>query len=265
MTKLNYLEINRKTWNEKTIIHINSDFYKNSSFLSGKSTLNDIELMLLGNIQNKSILHLQCHFGQDSMSLQRMGAQVTGIDLSDKAIEAAQNFNSQLGLNTKFICCDVYETPNYINEKFDIIFSSYGTIGWLPDLDKWAKIISDFLKPNGQFIFVEFHPFVWMFDNNFKEIAYNYFNTETIIEEEKGTYGDRNSEIETKTISWNHPTSEVLNALIKNGLQVNSFDEYDYSPYNCFNQTEEFEKGKFRIRHLENKIPMLFSLTATKI
>ncbi|AUX17005.1 class I SAM-dependent methyltransferase [Flavobacterium columnare] len=264
MEDLNYLEINRKTWNEKTAIHINSDFYDTTSFLKGKSTLNDIELKLLGNIQNKSILHLQCHFGQDSMSLQRMGAQVTAIDLSDKAIETAQSFNAQLGLNTRFFCCDVYDSPNHIQEKFDLVFTSYGTIGWLPNLDKWAQVVSHFLKPNGQFIFVEFHPVVWMFDNDFKKISYNYFNIETIIEEEKGTYGDRDSDIKTKTISWNHPTSEVLNALIKNSLQINSFEEYDYSPYNCFNQTEEFEKGKFRIKHLKNKIPMIFSLTASK-
>ncbi|QYS85604.1 class I SAM-dependent methyltransferase [Flavobacterium oreochromis] len=265
MKKADYLEINKKTWNEKTIVHINSDFYDNNAFLKGKSTLNNIELNLLGNIQNKNILHLQCHFGQDSMSLQRMGAQVTGIDLSDKAIETAQKLNTQLGLNTQFICCDVYDTPNHIKKKFDLVFTSYGTIGWLPDLDKWANIIAHLLKPNGKLVFVEFHPFVWMFDNDFKKIIYNYFNVETIIEEEKGTYGNRNSNIETKTISWNHPTSEVLNSLIKNGFQINSFEEYDYSPYNCFNQTEEFEKGKFRIKHLENKIPMVFSLTATKI
>lgn len=264
MENLNYIEINRKTWNNKTEVHVNSAFYDNESFLKGKSTLNNIELQLLGDVTGKKILHLQCHFGQDSLSLARMGANVTGVDLSDQAIEKAKEMNNELNLNAEFICCDLYDLPNHSKEQFDIIFTSYGTIGWLPDLDKWAKIISQFLKPNGKFIMAEFHPVVWMFDNDFKEVFYSYFNIEPIIEEETGTYADKNAPLEAKTITWNHPTSEVLNALISNGLQLNSFNEYDYSPYNCFNQTEEFEPNKFRIKHLENKIPMVFSIEATK-
>lgn len=265
MNDLNYLEINKKTWNEKTDFHVDSEFYRNEEFLKGRTSLNDIELNLLGDIKGKSILHLQCHFGQDTLSFARMGAQATGVDLSDKAIVKAKEFNEQLNLNAKFICCDIYNLPNHLDEQFDIVFTSYGTIGWLPDLDKWANVVSRFLKPRGKFILADFHPIVWMFDNDFKEVFYSYFNVEPIIEEETGTYANKDAEIETKTITWNHPTSEVLNALIQSGLQINSFNEYDYSPYNCFNQTEEFEPGRYRIKHLQNKIPMVFSLTATKI
>lgn len=264
MSNLNYLEINKKTWNEKTDIHVNSEFYANDDFLNGKSSLNDIELKLLGDLREKSILHLQCHFGQDTLSFARMGAKSTGVDLSDKAIAKANEFNKILNLDAKFICCDIYDLPNHLDEQFDIVFTSYGTIGWLPDLDKWANVVSRFLKPLGKFVFAEFHPIVWMFDNDFKEVFYSYFNVEPIIEEETGTYANKNASLETKTITWNHPTSEVLNALIQSGLEINSFNEYDYSPYNCFNETEEFEPGKFRIKHLQNKIPMVFSLTATK-
>lgn len=264
MEQLNYLEINKKTWNEKTDVHVSSEFYANEDFLNGKTSLNEIELKLLGDIKDKSILHLQCHFGQDTLSLSRMGAKTTGIDLSDNAILKAKEFNKLLNLDSQFICCDIYDLPNHLSQQFDIIFTSYGTIGWLPDLNKWADIISHFLKPKGQFIMADFHPVVWMFDNNFKEVFYSYFNVEPIIEEETGTYGDRDANIQTKTITWNHPTSDVLNALIKSGLEINAFNEYNYSPYNCFNETEEFEKGKFRIKHLENKIPMVFSLSATK-
>ncbi|WP_310555779.1 class I SAM-dependent methyltransferase [Flavobacterium sp.] len=233
-------------------------------FLNGKSTLNAIELEILGDVSNKKILHLQCHFGQDSVSLARLGAKVTGVDLSDKAIAKANEFTTQLHLDATFICCDIYDLLNHLNEKFDIVFTSYGTIGWLPDLTKWANIVSQFLKPNGKFIMADFHPVVWMFDNDFKEVFYNYFNTEPIVEDESGTYADRYSDIEAKTITWNHPTSEVLNALIASGLEINSFQEFDYSPYNCFNQTEEFEMGKFRIKHFGNKIPMVFAIAAIK-
>ena len=206
---IDYIKINKETWNNKTEVHLKSEFYDNENFLIGKSTLNAIELELLGDVSNKKILHLQCHFGQDSLSLSRLGAKVTGVDFSDKAIEKAREFNDQLNLDAKFICCDLYDLPNYLNEKFDIVFTSYGTIGWLPDLTKWANVVSKFLKPDGKFIMADFHPIVWMYDNAFKEIAYSYFNIEPIIEDESGTYADRYSEIKAKTIGWNHPTSEA--------------------------------------------------------
>ena len=260
----NYIALNKNAWNNKTEVHIASEFYDMKGFLEGKSTLNSIELKLLGDISNKKILHLQCHFGQDTMTFARMGAQATGIDFSEKAIEKATEFSKQLNLDTTFICCDIYEAPKYLKDQFDIVFTSYGTIGWLPDLDKWATVVSQFLKPGGQFIMADFHPVVWMYDNDFKEVFYSYFNIEPIIEDESGTYADRYSEIEAKTITWNHPISETLNALITNEVELNSFNEYDYSPYNCFNNTEEFEPNKFRIKTFENKIPMVYSIKGTK-
>jgi SAM-dependent methyltransferase len=259
-----YLAINKQTWNHKTEVHVTSDFYDTAGFLNGKNTLNEIELSLLGDVSGKKILHLQCHFGQDTLSLARLGAKTTGVDLSDKAIEKAREFNSELQLDAEFINCDIYDLPNHLEEQFDIVFTSYGTIGWLPDLNKWAKVVSRFLKPGGKFVFAEFHPVVWMFDNDFKEVCYSYFNVEPIIEDESGTYADREAEIATQTVTWNHPLSDVLNAVISNDLEIETFSEYDYSPYNCFNETEEFETGKFRIKHLGNKIPMVYSITAIK-
>ncbi|MGL2963325.1 class I SAM-dependent methyltransferase [Flavobacterium sp. RSB2_4_14] len=264
MENQDYININKQTWNNKTDIHIESEFYDNKSFLEGKSTLNAIELLLLGDVKDKKILHLQCHFGQDTMTFSRMGAKATGIDLSDKAIERAKAFSEKLNLDTTFICCDIYDTPKHLDEKFDIVFTSYGTVGWLPDLTKWANVVSHFLKPKGKFIMADFHPVVWMYDNDFKEVFYSYFNIEPIIENEEGTYADKIAQISEQTIGWNHPISEILNSLINDGLEINCFNEYEYSPYNCFNQTEEFEKGKFRIKHLGNKIPMVFSIEATK-
>lgn len=260
----NYIEVNRQSWNNRTETHLKSDFYDLNGFLNGKTSLNDIELKLLGDINGKTILHLQCHFGQDSISLSRLGAIVTGVDFSDKAIESAKQIAKDTNTTTSFICCDIYDLPNYLDEKFDIVYTSYGTIGWLPDLDKWAKIISLFLKPNGQFIFVEFHPVVWMFADNFDKIEYRYFNSGAIIETEEGTYADKKANITQSYVMWNHGLSEVLNSLISNGLEINSLDEYDYSPYNCFNKTIEFAPKKFRIEHLDNKIPMIYSITARR-
>ncbi len=260
--ELNYVEINRKSWNSRTEIHLKSDFYDLENFIKGKNSLNEIELNLLGNIEGKTILHLQCHFGQDTISLSRLGANVTGVDLSDKAIESAIQIANITNSNVKFICCDLYELPNHLDEKFDIVFTSYGTIGWLPDLDKWAKIISNFLKPSGKFVFVEFHPVVWMFDDNFEKIGYRYFNSGPIIETNYGTYAEKDADITIQNVYWNHSISEILNSLINNRLEIISIDEFDYSPYNCFNKTIEFEPKKYRIEHLGNKIPMIFSISA---
>ena len=260
----NYIDLNRKLWNDKLDFHLKSEFYDMPAFLAGKSSLSEIEMPHFGDIVGKKILHLQCHFGQDSISLSKLGADVIGVDFSDNAINAAQNIASEMKTNTKFICCDIYDLPKHLDGQFDIVFTSYGTIGWLPDLDKWAKVVSLFLKPGGKFIFAEFHPVVWMFDYDFKTIAYNYFNTEAIIEETTGTYADKAAPIKNQNVNWNHPTSEVLNALIANELRIDRFDEYDYSPYNCFNDMREAEPKRFRIQSLGNKIPMVFLILATK-
>ncbi len=259
-----YLEINRKAWNNRTEVHLKSGFYDLENFKNGKSSLNDIELNLLGDVNGKSILHLQCHFGQDTISLERRGASVTGNDFSDKAVESAKQIAQEIQSKANFICCDVYDLPNHLNEKFDIVFTSYGTIGWLPDLNKWAKIISQFLKPGGQFVFVEFHPVVWMFDDNFEKIGYRYFNSGAIVETNEGTYADKTADLTITDVSWNHSMSEVINSLINNGLEIKSMNEFDYSPYDCFRKTVKFEDNKYRIEHLENKIPMVYSITANK-
>jgi SAM-dependent methyltransferase len=263
MTDKNYIEINRRSWNDRVDAHLNSAFYDLEGFLKGNTSLNEIEINLLGDIKDKSVLHLQCHFGQDTISLERQGAKVTGVDLSDKAIESARKLSEITRTNSRFICCDIYDLPNHLTDKFDIVFTSYGTIGWLPDLDKWAKIISSFLNPGGKFYLIEFHPVVWMFDDNFEKIGYNYFNTGAIVETQSGTYADRNAEISGEYIMWNHSMSEVVNSLLKNGLEIRSLDEFDYSPYNCFKETIEAEPKKFRIKHLDNKIPMVYAIVAS--
>lgn len=260
----NYLEVNKNSWNNKVDSHYKSEFYDNKAFVKGQSSLNQIELDLLGDIKGKSILHLQCHFGQDTISLNRLGAHVTGIDLSDKAIEKATELARITNSAAKFICCDIYDLPNHVDETFDIVFTSYGTIGWLPDINKWADIVSRYLKPKGKFIFVEFHPVVWMFDDDFNKIKYRYFNAEAIIENEDGTYAEKEAAISQDYVMWNHGIGEVVNRLIRKGLEIKALEEYDYSPYDCFNKTVKIAPKKYRIKHLGDKIPMVYSIMATK-
>lgn len=260
----NYLEINRNSWNAKVDYHLKSDFYFVEEFIAGRTSLNEPEMKLLGNIEGKKILHLQCHFGQDSISLARMGAEVTAVDLSDKAITEARILANKCGVEVNFIESDVYNLPKVLEDKFDIVFTSYGTIGWLPDLEKWAKVISHFLKSGGKFVFAEFHPVVWMFDDDFTKVAYDYSSKEPIIETYEGTYADRNAKISQQYVMWNHSLADVFQSLINENLEIKTFEELDWSPYACFKHTVEFEKGKFRIDVINNKIPLMYVLSANK-
>ncbi|MBP7822082.1 MAG: class I SAM-dependent methyltransferase [Saprospiraceae bacterium] len=259
-----YIGINKNSWNSKVDLHFNSVFYNVPDFLQRKNSLKEIELMMLGDIKGKSILHLQCHFGMDSISLATLGAEVVGVDFSDRAIAKAEELNNLVNADAKFICSDVYSLPSHLHQKFDIVFTSYGTIGWLPDLNRWASVISHFLKDNGRFVFVEFHPIAWMFDDHFEKIHYGYFNSGKFYESQLGTYAETNDITSFDYVWWNHSTSEVLNSLLRNGMQLKSFDEFDYSPYDCFKRTKQLAPDKFVIEHLQNKIPLVFSLEAIK-
>ena len=248
-----YFEENKQSWNKRTAVHKDSAFYDLAGFKNGTSSLKKIELSELGDVKEKTLLHLQCHFGMDTMSWEREGAIVTGVDLSDEAIKLANEVKAELNLKAAFICSNVYDLKDQLDKKFDIVFTSYGTIGWLPDLDKWAEIVSYFLKPGGTFYIADFHPTLWMMDNDFEHIKYNYFNTEVITEEISGSYSDRNAPIRSTEHGWNHPFSEILNSLIKYGLQIQQFNEFPYSPYNCFNKMEQGEDGMWRITGMDDK------------
>jgi 2-polyprenyl-3-methyl-5-hydroxy-6-metoxy-1,4-benzoquinol methylase len=255
-----YLKINKELWDKKTPIHIESDFYEMEDFLAGKNSLKPIELALLGDVKGKSILHLQCHFGQDTLSLARMGAKVVGLDLSETSIAKANQLNDLLGLDAEFVCCDIYSAKEHISQKFDIVFTSYGTIGWLPDMDKWADIVSHFMKPDGKFIFVELHPVVWMFDETFENTVFSYFNKGPIIETNPGTYAQQDATVLQTEIGWNHPLTEVLGALMSQKLKLVHFEEFDYSPHNCFKDMIERAPGQFVAKTQADKIPMCYSL-----
>lgn len=261
---LKLYEANKNLWNQRTMVHKDSDFYDLAGFKAENTSLTPIESEELGDVNGKSLLHLQCHFGMDTLSLSRLGARCTGIDLSDEAINLAREINTELRLDAEFICCNVYDVPVHVSEIFDIVFTSYGVIGWLPDLDQWAKVIAERLKPGGRFYMAEFHPVIWMFDEEFTHIKYYYDNRELIVTENLGTYTDRNADIKGKEYSWNHSISEVVNALIRNGLEIRFLNEFMYSPFPCFNNLVETEKGKWQIRGMEGKLPMVYSIMCEK-
>ena len=259
-----YFEANRSLWNQRTAVHKDSAFYNLEGFRKGETVLTAVELKELADVKGKKMLHLQCHFGMDSLDWARRGAEVTGVDLSDTAISEAKQLNKELGLNARFICSNVYDLKDHLDEQFDIVFASYGVVGWLPDLDKWGELIAHYLKPGGIFYIAEFHPVVWMFDDEFTHIKYFYENRELIVTENYGTYTDRKANISGKEYSWNHSISEVLNALIGAGLRIEFFNEFMYSPYPCFSNTVKGADGNWYIKGMEGKVPMMYSIRALK-
>jgi SAM-dependent methyltransferase len=265
-----FLETNRARWNELTGIHARSAFYDVAGFKAGKCTLRPLEVAELGDVTGKSLLHLQCHFGLDTLSWARRGAQVTGIDFAQEAVALATSLARELELPARFVCSDLYESPKVVTERFDVVFTSYGAICWLPDLTRWARIIAHFLKPGGTFYMAEIHPFAFVFDDR-KEatelrVAYSYFHEkEPLAWQSAGTYADRNADVKnTMSYVWNHPVGDVLNALVGAGLRLEFMHEFPYCVCGLMPFMEQGADGWWRLKDDDGKVPLLFSLKATK-
>jgi len=173
-----YFEANRKNWDERALIHSKSEFYYVQKFKKKKNSLPRLEQKELGDITGKKILHLQCHFGMDTLSLAYKGAIVTGVDFSGEAVKLARSLSKELRIPANFIESNIYSLQEKLTEQFDIVFTSYGVLCWLLDLEKWANLIYFYLKPGGFFYIIDGHPYGGLFDYKFKEglrVGYTYF------------------------------------------------------------------------------------------
>jgi len=267
MMKEEYAQDNLALWDERAIDHLDSPLYGLSDFKQGKSSLTHIELEALGDIRGLSILHLQCHFGQDTLSLSRLGAKVTGVDFSESAIEMAKKLNAELGLDAKFICSSIYDLTEKLDDTFDIVFTSYGVLKWLPDIGRWGEIVSHFTRTGGRFFIVEFHPYLYVFDyDKAEKITYPYFvGEEPISYDEVGSYATPDSKNKVrKAHSWPHPTSRVINSLIGSGFTINNFSEYPYSTIDCFPFLKRIGDQKYVHQTHPEMVPFLYSIDAIK-
>ena len=252
-----YLQINQQAWDQRTPVHFSSKFYDVEGFLKGEITLNPIELAQLGDVTGMSMLHLQCHFGLDSLSWVRKGAKVSGVDLSPKAIEKARELAAQTGLGADFFQEDVIRFGDSHDQTYDLVFSSYGVLCWLPNLDLWAQTIYKFLNPGGSFHLIEFHPVQDLLQ------GYDYFPKPEPDIETESSYTE-NSLNEAKVVTWAHSLGELFQAILRSGLTIESFEEFPFSPYNCFPGLEEVSGQGFQKKYLNRQIPLVFSIKATK-
>jgi SAM-dependent methyltransferase len=260
---------NRHHWDEVTPIHERSEFYDVAGFKAGRNTLKSIEVEEVGDVNGKSLLHLQCHFGMDTMSWARLGARVVGVDFSEEAIALARSLSAELGIDAAFICSNIYALPEVLADKFDIVFTSYGVLPWLPDVNKWAEVIAHFLKPGGTFYIVEGHPFTVVFDNesDTKElrVSYPYFHSAQPARwDADGTYADKSAMVTHPTYEWTHSLGDIINALIAAGLKIEFLHEFPFGCYAHFPFMVQGDDGWWRLKDGDGTIPLLFSLKATK-
>jgi SAM-dependent methyltransferase len=263
-----YIDANKKLWNRWAELHAESEWYDVASFKAGQSTLRPIELEELGDVAGKSLLHLQCHFGLDSLSWAMLGANVTGVDFSEKAIALARSLSEETGIHATFVQSNIYDLPENLSGQFDIVFTSYGVLWWLPDLEAWAKVVSNFLKPGGTFLVVESHPLASMFDTDDPSelrVKHTYFSTpEPLKFEVQGSYAVSDPDYQGVEYGWNHGMGEIVNSVIAAGLQIESLREYPVQSWRMFPFIEKGEDGWWRLPGHMQAIPMIFSLRATK-
>ena len=259
------LKVNLDAWNQMARIHAVSREYRLAEFKAGENVLKPIELREVGDVRGKSLLHMQCHFGLDTMSWARMGANITGVDFSDDAIALARSISAELKIPARFIQSNIYDAPDVLHEQFDIVFTSYGALCWLPDITRWAQVAASFVKPGGFFYIAEFHPLILMSDNRRGmtklENEISYFNTAMREDPPGPDYSDP-SKIVSETHQWMYRLGDIVSALAATGLRIEYLHEYAECIYPHFPFMKLQSDGQWHIEG--DPIPTIFSVEATK-
>lgn len=280
-----FLETNKKYWNESVEIHKKSTFYDFDAFKKGKNKLiGSLEQKELGDINGKKLLHLQCHFGMDTLLLARLGAEVTGVDFSDAAIIEAKQLSKELNIPAKFVHTDInsmvgnidsseYKSEEFMNlrdEKFDIVFTSSGVLGWLDDINKWAEVIVHYLKLGGFFYIKEIHPASQLYEyskeTNQLVLNYPYFHSSKPLEfKDEKDYADKDAVLKNTTnYEWVHNISYIIMSLLNRGLKLEFFHEFPFTCYQQYPNMKPDEDGCFWFTNKDINIPLMFSLKASK-
>jgi ubiquinone/menaquinone biosynthesis C-methylase UbiE len=264
------MEANRRHWDEVVPLHVASEFYDVASFRSGASTLKNVELSELGSVRGKTLLHVQCHFGMDTLSWAREGATVTGVDFSAQALDSASRLAAELGIDARGVHSNVYDLPNNLDERFDIVFTSYGVLSWMPDIPAWARVVAHFVKPGGTFYIVEFHPTSMIFDDadgvSDLRIRYPYFPVaEPLKWDGEGTYAAAAPGlVHRDTYNWPYTLGEVVTSLVDAGLRIEFLHEFPYSTYQFLPTTRAMPDGTVRLVEHDGSVPLMFSIRAKK-
>ena len=274
MAEPEWLRANRASWDEQVGIHIGPRGYNLARLRAGGGRLNAIEEAELPAVRGKRVLHLQCHFGADSMTLAQRGAEVVGLDFSAAAIEAACALAGELGLSdrARFVQADVYDAPQAVPPPhgFDLIFVTWGALCWLPDIRRWAETVATMLGPGGSLYLADAHPAAYVFDDDKRSphgmpgFFAPYFSREPVVIEELRDYVDPEARLTSATIyTWIHPLGEIITGLIRSGLALEWLREHDAIPWRMFEALVKDASGLYRWPD-KPWLPLAFSLSASR-
>jgi ubiquinone/menaquinone biosynthesis C-methylase UbiE len=264
---------NEALWDAWTDIHEGSAFYDLEGFREGGIRLRDEEVAAVGDVRGKTLLHLQCHFGIDTLSWARLGATVTGADFSQRAVELAQRLAGDIGVaDARFIRSDLYELPRLLDEQFDVVYTSRGVIGWLPDIRRWAEVVAGFTAPGGLFFINEIHPVAQAFENEGVvpgelRLAYPYWeHRDPLTFEVKGSYADPDANTAgLREHGWDHGLGELVTALVDAGLRIESLVEHPWLEWSADFLVERPDTGRWYLPDsVKGELPLMFSLLARK-
>lgn len=259
---------NQALWDEVAPVHMKA--YREVAMLrEGKEILDEAELRALGDLRGKSMLHLQCHIGTDSLAWVRHGADVTGVDFSSESLRCAQQLANELGLTARFIHANIYDLPAVHDQTYDIVYTSKGVLCWLRDLPEWGRIIARFLKPGGVFYLMESHPFLNALEERESgtlSFEYPYFHQDAAREwpAGDGDYADADFIPTNGSLEWVWSLGDILNALIGAGLRIEFVHEYAKLFFQLFPSMITEDGRWYRLPGCEEKVPLLMTLLARK-
>jgi SAM-dependent methyltransferase len=270
-----HVAANRALWDEWTPIHVRSAFYDVEGWKSGaRPDLYPLLVEEVGDVAGKDLLHLQCHFGLDTLAWVRRGARATGVDISERGIEAARRLSAETGLDATFVVSDVLELPSNLEGRdFDVVFTSLGALNWLPDVPRWAEVAAHFVRPGGFLYIAEAHPFAWVFDDDDTatelRLRHHYWpSPEPLAFPNHGSYADPDAPVsEPVEYAWQHSMGEIITSLAAAGLRIEYLHEHPWVPWKMFPFMVEAEAGSgvWRLPAPDDaRLPLLFSLKATK-
>lgn len=264
------MEANRRHWDEVVPVHVASEFYDVASFKAGRSTLKPVEVEELGDVRGKTLLHLQCHFGMDTLSWAREGRPSRGLTTLKRRSPRPGHWR-HLAASTPASRCRTSTISHRISMcNSTVVFTSYGVLCWLPDLARWAQVAADFVRPGGTFYIVEFHPFQQIFDDDAGvgelRVRFPYFREGGALMFDDGIdYADPTANVENRaTYLFPYPLSYVVTSLIEAGLRIEFLHEFPFSTYQFLPYTEKRPDGTVRLKQHDGCVPLLFSIKATK-
>ena len=260
---------NLAKWDERTGIHVRSQFYDVEGWLREKPGPRAWEVEALGDVSGRTLVHLQCHFGLDTLAWARVGATVTGVDFSPAALSVASDLATKAGLADRvtFVCADVYEAASALaGQTFDIVYVSFGALCWLPRVEPWAEQVGALVRPGGRVYLHDAHPLSWALANDELVVEHTYFEeAQPFVDDSPWTYTDADVElVNRRSYEWNHSLGEIVSALIARGLRLDALEELDWTVWRRYPWLEESPDGRYTVPAGKPRLPLSFMLLATR-